>query len=480
MELSDLLHTIKNRCISFAVLLVFAVSITAGLRENVAHALTISEERELGEKLLSIVRTEFHLLDDPDITQYIARLGSELLKEIGSSYFDYHFFIIKDKEINAFAAPSGLIFFNAGLIEAMNDENELVSVMAHEAGHIVSRHYANRLKKSSKTSIATTALILAGIALGGGAVSQALVTGAMATNASMNLKFSRQDEEEADRLAFKWMKEEGRDPAAMVNMLRTLRRISLYQSANVPPYLLTHPEPQTRMGYVQDLLLYGNKEKYRTIDEFAFKRFKYRILSQTKDPQPLIASFKQNIAAAEKEQHSDSVMEYYGLSLALEAAADYEAAEKALRKVIAQYPDKAILKTDLGVIFFESGRYNEALGTFNQALAMDRESSYTKFYLARSLEETGNLDQATQLYDELLAVQPDYANLYYRLGKISAAKGEKGIGYYYLGVYHWYEGDAKSAVWNLNRALKDLPADDPFRDKCKSMLAKIDRLENIR
>ena len=215
------------------------------------------------------------------------------------------------------------------------------------------------------------------------------------------------------------------------------------------------------------------------IDEFAFKRFKYRILSQSKDPQTLIASYRKDIAATAKED-PDSVMGYYGLALALAATADYEAAEKALHHVIAQHPDQAILQTDLGVIFFDSGRYNEALRLFNQALAMDHDCSYTKFYLARTLEETGSLDQAIRFYDELLALQPDYANLYYRLGKISAAKGEKGIGYYYLGVYNWYEGDTKTAIWNLNMALKDLPADDSFAAKTKTMLAKIERLENIK
>jgi len=474
-----LLRSLNNRCISFAVLLAFLISINAGLTGNPAHALTISEERELGEKLLSIVRTEFDLLDEPDLTQYITRIGREILKETGSSYFDYHFFVVKDKEINAFAAPSGLIFFNAGLIEAMSNENELVSVMAHEAGHIVSRHYANRLKKSTTTSIATAALILAGIAMGGGAVSEALITGAMATNATLGLKFSRIDEEEADRLAYKWMKAQGRDPADMVDMLRTLRKINLYRSTNIPPYLLTHPEPHTRMGYVQDLLLYSNNGDYRNIDEFEFKRFQYRILSQSKDPQTLIPLFKNNIAAADTDK-TGGVMEYYGLALALRAAADYDAAEKALHTVIDHYPDKSILKTDLGVIFFESGRYSEALKIFNQAWATDRDCNYTTYYLARTLEQTGSLDRAIQLYDELLAVQPDYADLYYRLGKIWAAKGNKGVGYYYLGVYHWYEGDAQSAKWNLYQAQKDLATGDPFHAKAQAMLAKIERLESIR
>jgi len=474
-----LLRSLNNRCISFAVLLAFLISINAGLTGNLAHALTISEERELGEKLLSIVRSEFDLLDEPDLTQYITRIGREILKETGSSYFDYHFFVVKDKEINAFAAPSGLIFFNAGLIEAMSNENELVSVMAHEAGHIVSRHYANRLKKSTTTSIATAALILAGIAMGAGAVSEALITGAMATNATLGLKFSRIDEEEADRLAYKWMKAQGRDPADMVDMLRTLRKINLYRSANIPPYLLTHPEPHTRMGYVQDLLLYSNNGDYRNIDEFEFKRFQYRILSQSKDPQTLIPLFKNNIAAADTDK-TGGVMEYYGLALALRAAADYDAAEKALHTVIDHYPDKSILKTDLGVIFFESGRYSEALKIFNQAWATDRDCNYTTYYLARTLEQTGSLDRAIQLYDELLAVQPDYADLYYRLGKIWAAKGNKGVGYYYLGVYHWYEGDAQSAKWNLYQAQKDLATGDPFHAKAQAMLAKIERLESIR
>jgi hypothetical protein len=85
--LSDLLRSLNNRRISFAVLLAFLTSITAGLTGNLAHALTISEERELGEKLLSIVRAEFDLLDEPDLTQYTPlppRPGSSFLMPVSS------------------------------------------------------------------------------------------------------------------------------------------------------------------------------------------------------------------------------------------------------------------------------------------------------------------------------------------------------------------------------------------------------------
>jgi predicted Zn-dependent protease len=472
-------HIFANKYLVLAILIFFMTSPAGLLPTEKAYGFTVSEEREVGEKLLSIVRTEFDLLDEPDITQYITRIGREVLKEAGPQYFDYHFFMVKDKEVNAFAAPSGLIFLNSGLIELLESENEMAGVLAHEAGHIVSRHYANRIKKSTKANIATAAMILAGIAAGGGAVSEALITGGMAANASMNLKFSRDDEKESDQLAVKWMKDEGRDPEAIVEVLQELRRVSLYRSGNLPPYLLTHPEPEVRMGYVEDLLLFGAKGEYKKIDEFDFTRMKYRVLSLTKSPQVLISHFKEKMTADAKDS-SALAMDKYGLALALQASAEYNAAEKYLQEVILQFPTHTILQTDLGVLYFESGRYAEALKILNRSWDQDRDNSYTAYHLARTLEQTGNIDRALQLYDELLAVQPDYSTLYYRLGSLYAQKGLKGEGYYYLGLYHWYEGDAKIATQNLNTALQGLKKENPFYEKTRTMIAKIDRLENIR
>ena len=75
-------------------------------------AFTVGEEREVGEILLYQIRLAFSLVDDPDISQYINELGAEVLRAAGAQYFDYHFFVIKNKEFNAFAAPSGLDLFS--------------------------------------------------------------------------------------------------------------------------------------------------------------------------------------------------------------------------------------------------------------------------------------------------------------------------------------------------------------------------------
>ena len=110
-----------------------------------ALGFTVGEEKELGEKLLYTVRASFPLLDDPDLHQYINHIGHEVLDVAGIQFFDYHFYIVESSQFNAFAAPSGLIFFYSKLIESMNSEDELISVMAHEVGHVVRRHLSSRM-----------------------------------------------------------------------------------------------------------------------------------------------------------------------------------------------------------------------------------------------------------------------------------------------------------------------------------------------
>ena len=92
----------------------------------------MGDEKKIGEQLLTLIRREFKLIDEPDIIQYINELGRSTLEVAGPQFFDYHFFVINNKELNAFAAPSGLIFFHTGLIESLDSEGELVGVVAHE------------------------------------------------------------------------------------------------------------------------------------------------------------------------------------------------------------------------------------------------------------------------------------------------------------------------------------------------------------
>jgi beta-barrel assembly-enhancing protease len=443
-----------------------------GIGYRSALAFSIAEEREIGEKLLSLVRTEFKLLEDPDISEYVGRLGKEIVQAAGPQYFDYNFFVVNNREFNAFAAPSGLIFVHSGLIESMEKEDELVSVMAHEVAHAASRHIANQMAKGSKVGLGTAALILAGIALGGGTLSQVLVTGGLAAGASMGLKFSREDEEEADRLAFQYLQEQGRDPKAMVKVMRKMRNLGRYRPS-APPYLLTHPEPELRMNYIQDLLLTDGRE-YPQIDEFEFSRIKYRILSLTKDPMPLLSLLRR-----EAEGNQATPMTFYGLSQLYLVTADFGKAEEMLRQVMAAYPNQPILLTDLGVLHYEAGRYKDALALFRKAREMNPASAYNSYHLASTLQQQEELTEASRIFEDLLAELPHYSRLSYQLSRLRAAQGRTGEGYYYLGRFHWQEGEAEAAKRYLKKAVSQLPQKHAVREEAEELLKKIERLEKL-
>ena len=126
-------------------------------------------------------------------------------------------------------------------------------MLAHEIGHIVKRQLAARVEKGKYTSVASVGLALAALAFGG-AATPALFTGALATGQSFNLHFSRQHEEEADLMAYGWLKELHRDPEGQVQMLEAMRRIARYRSEQPPQYLLTHPNPEERLRYIESLI----------------------------------------------------------------------------------------------------------------------------------------------------------------------------------------------------------------------------------
>ena len=440
-------------------------------------AFTIGEEREVGEKLLFSVRSAFDLIDDPDITQYINRLGQGVLEVAGIQYFDYRFFVINNKEFNAFAAPSGLIFFHSGLIGTMNSEDELVSVVAHEIGHIVKRHLASRVEKGKYTTAASLGLALAALAFGG-VGTPVLLTGALATGQSLNLHFSRQHEEEADLLAYGWMKKLNRNPEGQVKMLESMRRIARYRSEKPPQYLLTHPNPEERLNYIESLLDIDHahlEETTEAADNFEFLRFKYRILSQAMDSQDLKRSLA-SIISDSKYSKFTQVMADYGLSQVARNGNDFSRSLKLLDKVINYFPEKNILKVDKGNVQLAAGQFAEAESTLRKALEVDGSDMYAMYSLAKLLYRTGQTSEAEKYYLMVSYELPEYSKVYFELGQIASDQKLSGNSNFYLGKYYLYEGRIKEAEQNIKSALRTDSLPEKMKEESKELLEKIKML----
>lgn len=443
-----------------------------------AGSFTIGEEKEVGEKLLYSIRSVFPVLDDPDLHDYINGLGQEVLEVAGFQYFDYRFYIVESKDFNAFAAPSGLIFFYTGLIETMNTEDELVSVLAHEIGHVAKRHIASRMEKGAIVNIASLGLALASLALGDAKATAAVFTSSIAAGQAANLQYSRDNEEEADLLAYDWMKELERSPIGQEKMLQTMRRISRYKQDQIPQYLLTHPNPEFRLDYVQGLIeTEGNvitPEQSKTHD-FEFLRFKYRILSKQDNTSPTRQYLISTISRGKKSDKK-VIMAKYGLSQLDRQEKNYENSLNRLNEVIAAFPDKDILKIDKAVLLLEAGDQKNAISLLEKLYRKNPNDNYVTFSLAQAYLNAGNLDKAEHLFIQVSHSMEEYSKVFYELGRISSLKKKNGDTHYYLGKYNLYEGKLKLARMSFKKAERAKDLNKEYAAKIPDYMKLLEKL----
>jgi len=213
--------------------------------------LTIEEERKLGTEVEQAARKEFDFVHDEVVVGYVAGLGNDLLRVMGPQPFDYDFYVVRNKELNAFATPGGNIYVHTGLILKARNVSELVGVMGHEIGHVYHRHVANNYRRQRNTGIAHQVGVLAAGILGGGAAAQAVnLLGGIGAMAYLN-QFSREAEREADAFAIHTVPKAGYDPNGITSFFGTL--IEEYgETGN--SFLSSHPATKERIQHTQALI----------------------------------------------------------------------------------------------------------------------------------------------------------------------------------------------------------------------------------
>lgn len=188
-------------------------------------------------------------LSDPRAEE-VEHIGELLVarSDAKNSPYQYQFHLLNDMQtINAFALPGGQVFITLGLYEKMTDEAELAGVLGHEIGHVVERHVAQQIEKSR---LGQSIVLGTGIAASGRR--DGLATWALAdlANEMIQLKFSREDESQADQRGLQFMTETGYDPRAMIDVMQILNEISA--GGSEPEFLQTHPDPGDRAEAIQN------------------------------------------------------------------------------------------------------------------------------------------------------------------------------------------------------------------------------------
>jgi beta-barrel assembly-enhancing protease len=232
------------------------VNPVTGKKQHIA--LSVDEEKALGLQAAPEMAAKMGGAVDPArsaLARLVKEVGQRLVERSDASrspYVDnFHFTLLDDPEtVNAFALPGGQVFMTRGLIEKLDNEAQVAGVLGHEIGHVIGRHAAEHMAQGQLGQ-----MLAAAVAIGAsgerGRGRQAGMVAAM-VNQMAQLRFSRDDESEADDFGLKYMAQAGYDPTAMLDVMRVLQEAS--KGAHPPEILASHPLPATRIDAIKRYL----------------------------------------------------------------------------------------------------------------------------------------------------------------------------------------------------------------------------------
>ncbi len=236
-------------------------------------AMGMEKEVALGRYLAAEVDREAKFVDDPVITEYVNRVGQNIVLH-SDAKVPFTIKVIDSDEVNAFALPGGFFYVNKGLILAADNEAELAGVMAHEIAHVAARH---AVENQAKATLMDYGLLAGSIFLGG--IPGLIVNNAGPLAALLGfMKFSRGAESEADKLGVQYLYAAGYDPNALATMFEKLSAKNKKKPGFISKAFASHPQPPERRSASLTLVSrFPEREEY-TISTSEFQKVKGRLM----------------------------------------------------------------------------------------------------------------------------------------------------------------------------------------------------------
>lgn len=253
--------------------------------------LTTSEERAIGDRIISSLYRDPDYIDDPQLHAYVMEIWQPLVEAAKArgamspeleERFAWEVLLGRDRSINAFALPGGYLGVHLGLIGAVSSRDEIATVLAHELSHVTQRHIARMFGEEKKN----LPLSIAGMVLGVLAASKspdaasALIIGGQAASVQNQLSFSRNMEREADRMGYSLLEPAGFAPQGAVSMFEKLQQASRLNDNGNWPYLRSHPLTTERIADMQNRVPHNKTQPPQLTMEHAMLSGRARVLSR--------------------------------------------------------------------------------------------------------------------------------------------------------------------------------------------------------
>lgn len=309
------------------------------LGESSTSMFSSEYEHQLGRAWLSVFRSRVPTVDDPLMFDYLEDLIYRLVTHSQLEDRRVELVVVDNPTINAFAVPGGVIGVHNGLLLYAQTEDELATVLAHEIAHLSQRHFSRGVEFQKKQQPLTLAAMLASfvlLATAGGDVGIAALSATQAAAQNSALRYSRGNEQEADRVGMQTMVEAGLDPHAAPEMFERMLQASRYSGGkNIPEFLRSHPLSESRIADTRNRA--REYPKHARESSLAYQLMRARAtVALAKTPEEAVQQFHGELKGTPRSSEAAA----YGLVLALTAAGRPDEASKELETIWAKSPTR--------------------------------------------------------------------------------------------------------------------------------------------
>jgi predicted Zn-dependent protease len=411
-----------------------------------------AEEKEFGEAFFRSLHSQITINQDAEIQQYIQTIGEKLVANSDLPGNPFHFFVVMDNNINAFAGPGGYVGVNSGLILVTEAESELASVMGHEIAHVTQRHLYRAYEASSRLSIPTAAAMLGAILLGtqSPAMGQAALIAIQAGTVQFQIDFTRENEAEADRVGMQTLALSQFDPRSMPTFFERLQQSSRYAGQNIPEFLRTHPVTASRISDTRGRAETYPYKQYPDSLSYQLTKAKIRVLTST-DNADTLKFFQLRVTQGTPEQRT---VARYGLGIWDLNAQKYAEAETAFQQLTKEFPNQPQYLTALARTALESKNYNTALARYKNLTEQFPDNEAIKLEYVTSLLKAGNSKLAQKNLFQLKPKTqqlPIYSQL---LAQVYSDLNQPAESHRYLAEYYYATGQTRDAILQIKLAQK--------------------------
>jgi predicted Zn-dependent protease len=471
-------HLLLRILVSLAILPALANSNLPDLGDVSSESLSEQDARRMSNAVYMSLRHSGELMEDAEVRTYLHEMGGRLVRASEAERYNFRFYPILNRDINAFAVPGGFVGINTGLLVAAQHESEVAAVLAHEIAHVTQQHAA-RMQFSQRSApwmlVASIALSILAAKSGRGDAAVTALAGGQGLLIQNQLYFTQRLEEEADHIGMQILKRSGFDPSAMPTFFNRLLQKERYQVNAAPAFLRTHPVTAKRISHSEERL---SSYPYRQIADsptFLFIREKVKIL-QLSNPDAL----QQYRSALAEKRYASLAAQYYGLAFAEYRNKLYPQALQNLQNARASLKKGNPMLDNLeGLILAKQGKVEDALKTFQRGAANYPSHRALIYDELDTLIEAGRMQQAINKVQRLLTLYPSDAELYQRAAKAYAALGNMQRQYQMQSEYYAYHLEYGPAIDMMQRAIAQQGGDFYIMSAMEARLKELQQLDQL-